>query len=108
MLRGSARDEAVRGFRFHAAPRRQIVMRGGEAARLYGLGRATALSRAACGTGLPSASATAHASAIKRVKAAVRKGVRNRQSGDPRTDHHNALDRLRRPCRNVWPPVVEP
>ena len=41
------------------------------------------------------------------VNAAMGKSVRDRQSGDPRTDHHHTLDRLRRPHRNISSPVVE-
>ena len=38
---------------------------------------------------------------------AMGKGVRDCQSGNPRTDHHHTLDRLRRPHRNIRSPVVE-
>src|SRR5262245_9376645 len=41
------------------------------------------------------------------LDAATGKSVRDRQSGDSRTDHHHTLDRLRRAHRNVGSPVVE-
>ena len=37
----------------------------------------------------------------------VRQRVRDRQPGDPRTDHHHALDRPRHSPGNLGPPVVE-
>jgi hypothetical protein len=68
MLGGLADDETVKGFQLHATPGHQIVMQGGEAAWLYGLrqGQGSVLG----GTGQPSASATAHTSATRQLKAA--------------------------------------
>ncbi len=37
----------------------------------------------------------------------VREGVRDRQTRDPRADHHHALDRSRHPAGNIRPPVIE-
>ena len=70
MLRGPAYNETVQGFQLHAPPGDQIVMQGGEASGSMACAKARALSWAACGTGLPSASATAHTSATRRLKAA--------------------------------------
>jgi hypothetical protein len=72
---GPAHDEAVQGLQFHAGPATRSSCREEKPPGSAAFASARARSWAACGTGLPSASATAHTSATRRLNAAQAAGT---------------------------------